>query len=90
MCVCMCLLVCGERGGDLGVKVIPLESVFKARVDTQAQTDRDDCGLVEILSQKLCKTYKDIHAIPPSLSLIFSLTLSLSLLHVQSMQDLKR
>ncbi len=33
VCVCVCLCVC-DMGGDLGVKVILLESVFKARVDT--------------------------------------------------------
>lgn len=30
MCVCLCVAL----GGDLGVKVILLESVFKAGVDT--------------------------------------------------------
>lgn len=37
----------------------------------QRQTERDDCGSVEILSQKLCKRYMDVHTIPLSLSLTF-------------------
>ncbi len=64
--VCVCVRMCGV-GGDLGFKVILLESVVKAwwiHTDGQAQMNRDDCGPVEILSQKLCKRYMDVHAIP--------------------------
>ena len=56
----------------------------------QRRTDRDDCGHVEIFGLFLCKRYMDIRTIPLTQSQAFFLPPSLTLLHVQGMQDLKR
>lgn len=59
-------------GGDLGVKLILLESVFKSWVETRCWPSSDGqavCDHMEILSQTLCKSHEHGHTQHPTITI---------------------